>query len=304
MADDKGDLFSFCRHTELADTMECVESMRKYISKDKVDYQIVVVDNHSTDNSFTLLKESLPEDTVLLQSSRNAGYAYGNNVGIQFAIEHGAEYICILNNDTIITEDFLSPCINLLAKDPGIAFVGPMLMNYDNDLVQSTGGRLSLTKGKCSGLNENVPVNSIPESIIYCDVVFGAAMLFKSSLIQAIGFIPENYFLFYEETEWCYQAKKAGYRNCVNTMTTIIHKRSESLKAMSDMQRYLMDRNRVLFVKRNATLIQFICFLLFNLGRLLFRAVFHGIPLLQYLGYCYDGLVERFDVRFVRIKED
>ena len=291
-------------YNSYSDTMECIGSLQKTIPVEKVDYQIIVVDNHSTDNSFDLLQKALPESVILLQSSRNAGYAYGNNVGIKYAVEHGAEFICILNNDTICTEDFLSPCIELLNSDDRAAFVGPMLMNYKNDLVQSTGGRLSIVKGKCSGLNENVPLSSILEDIIACDVVFGAAMVFKSSIVQVIGLIPENYFLFYEETEWCCRAKRAGYVNCITTKARIIHKRSESLKNLSEMQRYLMDRNRVLFVKRNGTPGQFLCFLFFNFGRLLYRALFHRIPLMEYLKYFIDGLVERFDPRFVKIMED
>lgn len=286
------------------DTMECVGSMQRSISPETIDYQIVVVDNHSTDESFDRLQKTLPADVVLLQSSRNAGYAYGNNVGIRYAMEHGAEYVCILNNDTVITEDFLTPCIDILKKEEKTAFVGPMLMNYHNDLVQNTGASLSLVKGRCHFLNKDIPENLISEDVIECDIVIGAAMLFRSSLIRTIGLIPENYFLFYEETEWCWQARRAGFVNCVTTKARVIHKESESMKSMSQMQRYLRERNRTLFVKRNGSPLQFFAFLVFNVGRLLYRKAVHKIPLRQYLKYCYDGIVERFDPRFVKIRED
>ena len=286
------------------DTMECISSFHKTVSVEQVDYQILVVDNHSTDNSFSLFQDNLPESVILLQSPRNAGYAYGNNVGIKYALEHGADYICILNNDTIVIENFLGPCINLLKKNDQTAFVGPMLMNFNDNLVQSTGGRLSIIMGKSYGLNDNIPINLIREDIIECDVVYGAAMVFKSSLIQTIGLIPENYFLFYEETEWCYKARQLGFKNYILTKTKIIHKRSKSLKNLSDMQRYLMERNRTLFVKRNGTLIQLSLYLVFNFGRLLFRKFAHGISLLQYLRFCHDGLTERFDPQYVKIMDD
>ncbi len=286
------------------DSIECINSLQKSVSEDSIDYQIIVVDNHSTDNSFELLKNSLSNKIILLQSSRNAGYAYGNNIGIQYALEHGAEYICILNNDTIIVEDFLTPCIDVLEKNDRLAIIGPMLINYNNNLVQSTGGNLSIIKGKCYRFNSNKPVSTIKESIIKCDVVFGAAMVFRSSLIQVIGLIPENYFLFYEETEWCYRAIKSGLTNCVTTKTKIIHKESGSMKALSKMQRYLMERNRTLFVKRNGTPIQFFCYLIYNFERLLCRSIVHGIPLGEYLKYSYDGIVERFDYDYVKIMEN
>lgn len=284
--------------------MECVESLRQSIPSIEAEYHIIVVDNHSPDNSYTLLHDSLPKEVILLESCRNAGYAYGNNLGIKYAIEHGAEYICILNNDTIITEDFLTPCLQQLEKNPQIAFLGPMLMNYDNNLVQNTGGRFSILTGKSRSLNKDVPVSEIKEDIIQCDFVVGAALLFRSSLVQNIGLIPEEYFLFYEETEWCYKAKQAGFVNCVYTKAKVIHKGSESLKTMSKMQRYLMERNRTLFIKRNGTSLQVVFFSVYNFGRLLFRAVFQRIPFFQYLRYQHDGYIERFDPRYVKIKEE
>ena len=285
------------------DTMECINSLQNTIPPEKVNYRIVVVDNHSTDDSYKLLNEHLPNNVDLIASNRNAGYAYGNNIGIQYAIGHGAQYICILNNDTIICEDFLSPCIKELENNHKIAFIGPMLMNYYNELVQSTGGKISIVKGKSFVLNKNVSESSILERFITCDLVYGAAMIFRSDLIKKIGLIPENYFLFYEETEWCYKAKNYGFINCINTKTKVIHKGSESLKTMSKMQEYLMERNRTLFVKRNGTLLQFLLFLIYDLGRTIYRSVFLGVPLITYIKYHYDGIIERFDPRIVNIRE-
>ncbi len=287
-----------------SDTMQCINSLQNSIYSEEVDYKIVVVDNHSKDNSFVLLQNTLPVGVSLLQSHRNAGYAYGNNIGIKYAIEHGAQYICILNNDTIITEDFISPCINYLEKKDNVAFIGPMIMNHKNGLVQNTGGNISIIKGKSYELNKNASEKSIKKELIECDFVYGAAMLFRSSLIQIIGLIPENYFLFYEETEWCYKAKQAGFINCINTKAKIVHKGSESLKMMNAMQHYLMQRNRALFVKRNGTPFQFLAFLLYNFSRILYRAIFQGVSIIQYLQYQHDGIVEKFDSRFVDIMDN
>lgn len=287
-----------------SDTVECVSSLLKAIPSEKVNYQIVVVDNYSTDDSYKLLKNTLPENIILIESGRNNGYAYGNNIGIKYAVEQGAEYICILNNDTVITEDFLTPCIDELKKRNDIAFIGPMLMNYYDNLVQNTGGGVSIVKGKSYFLNKNVDDSSVTEGIIECDIVFGAAMLFKTELLDRIGLLPENYFLFYEETEWCYKAVKAGYKNCVNTKTRIQHKGSESLKNMNEMQKYLMERNRTLFVKRNGTPLQFFCFLFYDFGRTVYRAIFHGVPLFQYMMFHYDGIVEKYNSRITAVKSD
>ena len=282
-----------------SDTLECVRSLQAAIRPEEVDYQIIVIDNHSTDDSWDILQNELPEGVTLLKSYKNAGYAYGNNIGIQYAVENGAEYICILNNDTIVTEDFLTPCINEIKNQANIAFISPMLMNYKDGLVQNTGASLSIIKGKTSEKNKNVSVELIHESIIECDIVYGATMIFRTDLIKKIGLLPENYFLFYEETEWCYKAKKAGFINCINSRTKIIHKGSQSLKEMSKMQQYLMERNRTLFVKRNGTRPQFVSFLFYDFLRTVYRALFHGVPLAKYIKYHYDGIVERFDLELV-----
>ena len=287
-----------------SDTLECVTSLMKAIPPETLKYQVVVVDNHSTDNSYPMLQESLPASVILLDSKRNGGYAFGNNVGIRFALEHSADYVCILNNDTIITEDFLSPCVAELKNNHSIAFISPMLMNYYDDLVQNTGGTISILRGKSTEMNKNVSKDSIQKGLISCDIVYGAAMVFESRLIQAIGFLPENYFLFYEETEWCYKAKQAGMLNCINSKTKIIHKKSESLKAMSEMQKYLMERNRTLFVKRNGSPFEFVVFLLYDFGRTLYRALFHNISIMQYLKFHYDGIVERYDPCYVKNLEN
>lgn len=276
------------------DTSECVTSLTAGVLKENLEYTIVVVDNNSTDNSYEYLNNTLPENVVLLQAVVNNGYASGNNLGIRYALDHNADYICILNNDTIVKEDFLEPCIALLEKDSTVGIVGPMMLNYHNELVQNTGGRISLIKGKSYELNKNTPKSSIKDEIVKCDMVYGAAMVFRSSLIERIGYIPENYFLFYEETEWCYRAIRSGLKNMIITTVTVIHKGSQSLKKLTNMQTYLMERNRTLFVKRNATSIQFSLFLAYDFGRTLYRSVLYRIPFVKYSGFHIDGIKGSF----------
>lgn len=285
------------------DTVDCINSFEKNIDTAEYEYQITVIDNNSTDDSFEKLKELLAPDIILIKTDHNGGYAYGNNIGIKYAAEHGADYLCILNNDTIITDDFFPDIIELLKKDPTIAFAGPMLVNNTDDLVQSTGGRVSIVKGKSYELNKKLDYHSIPSDIFYCDIIFGAAMLFRADIINAVGLIPEEYFLFYEETEWCYKARKSGYKNACVTTKKIRHKGSASLKNMNKMQVYLMERNRTLFVKRNGSLPQFIAFLVYDFGRTVYRAIAFKAPFMNLIKYHYDGLIERFDKNYVKVLE-
>lgn len=282
------------------DTVECVESFYKQVSTTHYQYTIVIIDNKSTDDSFNKLEELLPT-AILIESDFNGGYAYGNNIGIRYAMEHNADYICILNNDTVLVEDFFQECITVLRSDNTIAFVGPTLINYSDDLVQSTGGNVSFFKGKTYKWNEGKDFHTIPKSHVKTDIIFGAAMVFRTDLLKDLGIIPENYFLFYEETEWCYKARKLGYTNIYITEKRIRHKGSASLVNLNDMQTYLMERNRVLFIKRNGTPVQLVVFLIYDTLRMIYRSFIHHVPFITYMKFHLDGLTESFNAEYVDI---
>lgn len=126
--------------------MPCVRSVLELYEYD-ANCHIVVVDNASTDQSVRMIREEFGDRIILLQSDKNVGFAAGNNIGIRYAIEHGAEYICLLNNDTELTCDAVRPCIEHLHKNPQLSFVGPAVVDYYSHKVQSTGGHIHLLKG-------------------------------------------------------------------------------------------------------------------------------------------------------------
>ena len=228
------------------DTIECIKSIKSVIPFQMID--IVVVDNNSSNGSVNVIENQF-QDIIMIKSNVNKGYAYGNNLGLKYAIENGYRYSCILNNDTIITENFLEACITEMNEE--VAFISPALMEYNHkEYVQSTGGDVLINRGIVTRKNNKMKREQLP-NIIETDYVGGACMVFKTGIINKLGFIPEEYFLFYEETEWCYKAKKLGYRNLCLTNTYIYHKGSVSINKIGGLSDYLMKRNRVVFVKRN-----------------------------------------------------
>lgn len=231
------------------DTIECVQSLQRIIDSSKHD--IVVVDNASTNDSVVQLKKVLSH-LQIIESPDNRGYAHGNNIGIKYAKAKGYDYICVLNNDTVVEIDFLELCIQNLERNLNIAFISPTLVEYkDKNLVQSTGGDIFINKGLVTLKNHGANRDELP-LVIESDYIGGACMVFKTSLLDEVGYIPESYFLFFEETEWCYKAKKLGYKNICLTDSYIYHKGSVSIKSISGLQEYLMERNRVVFVRRNS----------------------------------------------------
>ena len=282
------------------DTIECIKSIKNVIPFQMID--IVVVDNNSTNDSVNMIENQF-QDIIMIKSNVNKGYAYGNNLGLKYAIENRYRYTCVLNNDTIITENFLEACIIELGKD--VAFISPTLMEYsDKECIQSTGGDILIDRGVVTRKNNGMKRNQLP-NIIETDYVGGACMFFKTDIIKELGFIPEEYFLFYEETEWCYKAKKLGYRNLCLTNTYIYHKGSVSISKIGGLYDYLMKRNRVVFVKRNINSKgRYYIFISELFLKEILRAVFNKKVSINNIKAYSDGIRDKFSKKYSEIMKD
>lgn len=281
------------------DTIECVRSFREKIT---LDYHLIIVDNNSEREESNKLESLRDFDATIIYSQENLGYAGGNNIGIKFALEKRCNYICVLNNDTIIEENFLVHCIKYLEEDQNIAFIGPTLLNMDNDYVQSTGGDVFMKTGRVTLKNNGLKYSELPE-IVESDYIGGACIVCRSSDIEILGLIPENYFLFFEETEWCYRAKIKGYKNVTLGNTFIRHKGLASIGKIDCLSGYLMERNRVVFVKRNASnKINYIGFLFFYIIQILYYTIRYGKKHFIKLRYFFDGVFNRISKKYPFIK--
>lgn len=229
------------------DTLMCIKSLSHILYP----IEIIVIDNCSTDGSDEIIRDSLDNDIIFIETDKNLGYAGGNNIGIRRAVADGCEYICVLNNDTTAIDDFLTPCIDELDNNKDTAFVSPAVIYSATGKVQVAGSDIDISTGIVSipyyGYN---PAN-IPDRIV-CDYVSGACIVFNVSILKKIGLMPEVYFLFFEETEWCIRAKKTGLNNVCLGQTKILHKGSVSVDKIPDLQNYLLCRNSIVFIRRNS----------------------------------------------------
>ena len=234
----------------------------------------------------------------MIISTRNLGYAGGNNLGIAAAVEAGMDYICILNNDTLIIEPFLEACVGVLDSDDSIGFVGPVLLEKDGRTVQSAGLNLYKTKGLTTRLFSGSLTDELPAQNVKCDVICGACSVIRTRDLPLIGMIPAQYFLYYEETEWCDRAKKAGLGCMCAVNVAIIHSGGGSTDLIDDINSYFMNRSRVVFMKRNYGIPFFlICFIRLMLVTL-YRRMTGDITSFALLRYYLDGLNNNVDDRF------
>lgn len=276
------------------DTIECVNSLKKIVYKN---YKIVIVDNNSTDDSEKVLKESCKE-CLIIQTGRNLGYAGGNNIGINYSIENESDYICILNNDVVVEQNFLNELVKHFENNDNTAMVGPMICEYSNkQIIQSTGARVNLYKGDVSPLNNGKTEEQIKQKIIKCDYVGGACILVRRDVLEDIGLIPENYFLFFEETEWCFRAREKRYDVICCCDAKVKHKGSSSMNKVSGLSEYFMHRNRIIFEKRNANLIQLICFYVYVTFETIYRIVVKKRST-KLVNYYFDGLLNKVNKKY------
>ena len=275
------------------DTIDCIDSIFqcKYIN-----LNVIVVDNDSKNESVDILKKKYQNKIILIASKTNLGYAGGNNIGIRKAIELKSDYICVINNDTIVEKNFIERCISALDSDKNIGIVSPIVLEYNSDVIQSTGGKIFLNKGGSELINKGKNIKEITKDQ-ECDFISGACMFFRKEMIDINGFLPESYFLFYEETEWCYKIKKKGFLIKSICSTFIQHKGSATIDSISGLSAYLLRRNRVVFVKRNASTFKYLYFLCYLLIETLYYKFVKKRNCKGYLKSYWHGMMNIVDLK-------
>jgi len=271
------------------DTLECLESLFQ-IKYDN--YNVIIVDNNSEDNSISKIKEycegnlkiksqyvnydtsnkpielfefneekldeieeikipDLPinQKIILIELGMNYGFAGGNNFGIKFALKFlDPHYILLLNNDTVVDSQFLEILVKE-AQNPNIGILGPNVYYYDDpERITYIGGNISCYTGKITHpyFNEIKQMFNVSE----IDYISGCSLLIKKDVIEAFGLMDTNYFLYYEDTDWCLNAKKNGIKIVHVPEAEIWHKVSASINT-SNTALYYGTRNLYLLIRKN-----------------------------------------------------
>jgi hypothetical protein len=184
---------------------------------------IIVVDNGSSDDTVATLARVCPQVT-LHRLPVNTGFSGGNNIGMRSAMAKGYDSVFLLNVDTIIEEDFIRPCLKVLDEHPDIGVVGPVVLEADRDnVIQCEGGWIHARRANFPYRRRGRRFERKDE-IIDVGYVLGAAMMVRREVIERIGYLDEDYFPAYvEEADFCYRARKAGYRSVIHRGSAIRH---------------------------------------------------------------------------------
>lgn len=185
---------------------------------------------------------------VVIENKSNLGYAGGHNVGIRYALGRGAEYVLILNPDIDLHKNCVEEMLKTFKNNHNIGIVGPKILDQDGK-IWALGGKLD-KKRYTAGLIGYGQKDSNNNRIIEPDFVSGTAMLVKKEVFEKIGLFREDYFLYYEDVDFCLRAKKAGFRLAINPKAKITHYASSTVGKNSPFMQYYMARNHLMLVER------------------------------------------------------
>ena len=214
--------------------------------------EIIVVDNGSLIDPLPQWKRKYPA-VNFIASEKNLGFAGGNNLGIK---EATGDYYFFVNNDTEFTENLVDILAATLDDHPEVGIVSPKIRYYAQPFTLQYAGftRMNYFTGRntCIGQFEkdNGQYDKLTGETGY---PHGAAMMVRKESLKKVGPMPELYFLYYEEMDWCEQIRRAGYTTWVNMQALIYHKESMSVGRESPLKEYFMNRNRILFIRRNCS---------------------------------------------------
>ncbi len=240
-------------------TIELLQSLKK---QDSSRFELILVDNASEVNHEAEFRNIYPALTFI-RTKANLGFAGGNNLGIKAA---KGEFIFLLNNDTEILENCLETLLTEFKQDKNIGLLSPLIL-YDGDrtVIQYAGytalNYLTARNAQIGQFEKNVgQFDNITNETGFCH---GAAVMCRKEDLEKAGLMDENYFLYYEELDWCEKFKNIGKTINFTGKTHIYHKESISVGKESTLKTYFLTRNRMLFIRKNTSNLNVLIFSLY-----------------------------------------
>jgi GT2 family glycosyltransferase len=222
------------------------------------DWWLYIVDNASDDNSVELLERELFDRSTIILSHINAGFSRGCNLGIQRALSEGCTQIFLLNNDATVLPSTIKCLIDESAKLNESAILGCAVKISGTDKFQFFGSRTRKDVGHPVWFDDK-DREKLSNALIETDFVLGAALFAPAKIWRKLGYFDERFYLNYEETDWCYRARKFGFSCYIAPSSVIIHKVGATIGPIDGpLQKYFLRRNELLFGLQHANKIQII----------------------------------------------
>jgi len=229
------------------DTLACLESIQRNSYARQL---VLLLDNASTDGSVEAIRAAYPA-VQMIALTENLGYAGNNNVGIAAALAAGADWVLVLNEDTLLAPDCLEQLMAAGDADAQVGVVGPLVFHHDEPaLVQSAGGTLD-RYWAAQHIGQNAPLPPSPGGALAVDWVSGCAIMVRRAVIEQVGMLDERFFYYWEETEWCVRARRAGWTILNVPAARLWHKGVQRDYKPKPSVSYYNTRNHLLMLQKH-----------------------------------------------------
>jgi GT2 family glycosyltransferase len=210
--------------------------------------EVFVVDNASKENPKTDILKIFP-DVKVICSDKNLGFAGGNNLAI---VQAKGKYIMFLNNDTEVLPGFLEPLVEVMENEANVGICSSKLLFFSSPNILQYAGSSPLHPIKIQSFAFGYGKEDLNQfdEIKETSLAHGAAMLVRAEAIKKVGLMPEEYFLYYEEIDWCESIKREGYKIMFVPDSIVLHKESISIGKQSYIQVFYKTRNRILLARK------------------------------------------------------
>lgn len=232
------------------EVLACLETLLKL---DYPNYEIVVVDNASTDGTFETIRERYPQVHVV-RHEENLGCAEGVNGEIRYALQAGADYLLIIANDATVEPSTLSELVHVAEKDPRIGMVHPKVYysSNPNRIWYAKGAKMDWFRGRFFGFIQNFEDDGSFDEEGEADFFPGGFSLVRMEAVKKVGFLDPHYFIFLDDADWSLRIHQAGYAGRYAPRARAWHKPSSSVGVESESFYYYRTRNRLFFVTKYA----------------------------------------------------
>jgi GT2 family glycosyltransferase len=253
-------------------TLDCIASFKTLTYPNA---ELVVVDNASSDDSEAAFKEAFPELCVL-QTGKNLGYTGGNNLGMQYALDHDADYVLVVNPDTVVVNpEFVTELVNYMEARREVGIAGPKVFWHDTDTIQNTVLHFPYVSRRIATwfkyrLNPQAFDLSKAEPV-EAEVLNGVCILIRAQLLREVGLFDENIFIYVDDVDLNYRAQQKGWKLIYLPVASIIHKEKLQGYEMTSNAAFLLKRNIVYFFKKVGKSFDAYGYAFFTLGLMFLR---------------------------------
>jgi GT2 family glycosyltransferase len=304
------------------DTIECLKSLKNLIYDN---YQVIVVDNDSIDNSISKISKAIVDKKiiiynenealkggsqekenlflnpiVLIEAKENNGFAAGNNIALQYILaKNDFGYIWLLNNDTVVDKNALTELVAGISHYKNVGAVGSKILYYDNrKLLQNVGSKIDentffkLCKPILDLGKDNIDNGQFDYDFEVNDIM-GASLLVKKEVLSKVGLMPEEYFLYGEETDWNFNMQKYGFKLMTIYKSRVYHKKSRTTGGdLSPITLYYRTRNQFILNRKYMGSYKYLLFsVLFFFKKMLFLMKLDNKSKRIVVGALFDGLI-------------